>query len=127
MDEAVAVAYGWSDLALEHGFHHTKQGLRYTISEAARREVLGRLLTLNHQRYAAEVAAGLHDKKKGSGAGGRGTGKKGAGKSSQNGVGVQVITTDNPQLTTDNRQPKLFEVEPAGSLWEWGEKNKDEG
>jgi len=127
MDEAAAAAYGWSDLALEHGFHQTKQGLRYTISEAARREVLGRLLTLNHQRYAAEVAAGLHDKKKGSGAGGRGTGKKGAGKSSQNGVGVQVITTDNPQLTTDNRQPKLFEVEPAGSLWEWGEKNKDEG
>ena len=36
MDEAVAKAYGWSDLRLEHGFHKTKQGLRYTISEAAR-------------------------------------------------------------------------------------------
>ncbi|MBV9229308.1 MAG: restriction endonuclease, partial [Chloroflexi bacterium] len=62
MDEAVAVAYGWDDLALEHGFHETKQGLRYTISEAARREVLARLLKLNHERYAEEVAHGLHDK-----------------------------------------------------------------
>ncbi len=58
MDNAVAAAYGWGDLDLGHGFHETKQGLRYTISEAARREVLGRLLRLNHERYAAEVAAG---------------------------------------------------------------------
>jgi hypothetical protein len=64
MDRAVAAAYGWADLDLGHGFHQTKQGLRYTISEAARREVLGRLLTLNHQRYAEEVAKGLHEKKK---------------------------------------------------------------
>ena len=62
MDLAVRDAYGWGDLALEHGFHLTKQGLRYTISEAARREVLDRLLLLNHQRYAEEVAQGLHDK-----------------------------------------------------------------
>ncbi|GER90553.1 hypothetical protein KDW_47150 [Dictyobacter vulcani] len=61
MDEAVAQAYGWDDLALEHGFHETKQGLRYTISEAARQEVLDRLLLLNHQRHAEEVAAGLVD------------------------------------------------------------------
>ena len=61
MDEAVARAYGWEDLRLEHGFHETKQGLRYTISEAARREVLDRLLLLNHQRHAEEVAAGLVD------------------------------------------------------------------
>ncbi|HMQ35141.1 MAG TPA: hypothetical protein PKD53_30765, partial [Chloroflexaceae bacterium] len=33
-----------------------------TISEAARREVLDRLLRLNHERYAEEVEAGLHDK-----------------------------------------------------------------
>jgi len=63
MDNAVAAAYGWQDLPLNHGFHDTKQGLRYTLSEAARREVLDRLLELNHQRYAEEVAAGLHDKK----------------------------------------------------------------
>lgn len=62
MDQAVAAAYGWSDLALGHGFHDTPQGLRYTLSESARREVLGRLLALNHQRYEAEVKAGLHSK-----------------------------------------------------------------
>lgn len=62
MDEAVRKAYGWDDLALEHDFHQTKQGLRYTISEAARRSVLDRLLALNHQRYAEEVAQGLHTK-----------------------------------------------------------------
>ncbi|CAC5339827.1 MULTISPECIES: Eco57I restriction-modification methylase domain-containing protein [Planktothrix] len=64
MDQAVAVAYGWDDLALDHNFHETKQGIRYTISEAARREILDRLLQLNHQRYAEEVEAGLHDKGK---------------------------------------------------------------
>jgi hypothetical protein len=65
MDLAVASTYGWSDLNLDHGFHQTKQGTRFTISESARREVLGRLLKLNHERYAEEVAQGLHDKKKG--------------------------------------------------------------
>ena len=64
----LAAAYGWSDLDLGHGFHATKQGERFTISESARRTVLDRLLALNHERYAEEVKAGLHDKK----------GKKGA-------------------------------------------------
>ncbi len=64
MDRAVAAAYGWQDLDLGHGFHETAQGVRFTISEAARREVLGRLLELNHQRYAEEVAAGMHEKGK---------------------------------------------------------------
>jgi hypothetical protein len=63
MDKAVAAAYGWDDLDLGHGFHETKQGTRFTISESARREVLARLLKLNHERYAEEVAQGLHDKK----------------------------------------------------------------
>ena len=63
MDKAVAAAYGWSDLDLGHGFHETKQGIRFTISESARREVLSRLLKLNHERYAEEVKQGLHDKK----------------------------------------------------------------
>ncbi len=64
MDVTVAAAYGWDDLDLAHGFHETRQGLRFTISEPARREVLTRLLALNHARHAEEVAAGLHDKKK---------------------------------------------------------------
>jgi hypothetical protein len=64
MDHAVAAAYGWTDLDLGHGFHETKQGLRFTICEAVRREVLGRLLRLNHERYTEEVAQGLHKKGK---------------------------------------------------------------
>ena len=56
MDNAVAAAYGWQDLNLDYGFHETKQGIRYTISEAARREILDRLLALNHQRHAEEEA-----------------------------------------------------------------------
>jgi hypothetical protein len=64
MDQAVAAAYGWSDFDLGHGFHQTKQGLRHAISELARREVLARLLKLNHERYAEEVRQGLHEKKK---------------------------------------------------------------
>lgn len=51
------------DLALQHDFHTTKQGLRFTISDTARREILDRLLALNHSRYAQEVAAGLHNVK----------------------------------------------------------------
>jgi hypothetical protein len=57
MDHSVAVAYGWTDLDLGHGFHQTKQGIRYTISETARRIVLDRLLALNHERYAADQSA----------------------------------------------------------------------
>ena len=63
IDVAVRDAYGWCDLDLDHGFHHTPQGRRFTLGPAARTEVLDRLLELNHQRYAEEVAAGLHDRK----------------------------------------------------------------
>jgi hypothetical protein len=63
IDEAVVQAYGWDDLlaaGLDHGFHQTRQGVRYTIGTAVRQEILDRLLELNQERYAAEVAAGLH-------------------------------------------------------------------
>jgi hypothetical protein len=62
MDQAVASTYGWSDLALDHGLHSTRQGARFTISEPARSAVLDRLLALNHERYEGEVRAGLHEK-----------------------------------------------------------------
>lgn len=63
LDRAVVAAYGWDDLIekLRHGFYPTKQGERFTIHPDARAEILARLLALNHQRYAEEVAAGLHD------------------------------------------------------------------
>ncbi len=46
------------------------------ISSPWRREVLARLLKLNHERYAEETAQGLHDKKKGKKVSGRKTRKK---------------------------------------------------
>ena len=64
IDLAVLDAYGWSDIDPDHGFHKAGRDLRYTIGPAAQREVLDRLLELNHERYADEVARGLHDKKK---------------------------------------------------------------
>lgn len=65
MDIAVARAYGWDDLDLEHGFHEVpylpeNDRVRFTISETARVEVLRRLSELNRQRYEAEVEEGLH-------------------------------------------------------------------
>ena len=65
MDNAVAAAYGWSDLDLGHSFHETPQGVRFTISEQARKEILNRLLDLNQERFEEEVKAGLHKDKKG--------------------------------------------------------------
>ncbi len=38
-----------------YGFHETAQGVRSTVSEAARREVLSRLLGLNHERWEEEI------------------------------------------------------------------------
>lgn len=66
MDTAVATAYGWSGLVLDHGFHETKQGTRFTISELARREVLARLLKLNHERHEVETRQVPQAKTKGS-------------------------------------------------------------
>ncbi len=69
IDVAVVRAYGWTDLldtGLDHGFHDTRQGTRYTIGPVIRQEILDRLLELNHARYAEEVKAGLHNKKRGS-------------------------------------------------------------
>ncbi|WP_420030643.1 Eco57I restriction-modification methylase domain-containing protein [Pseudomonas oryzihabitans] len=67
MDTAVAHAYGWDDLDLQHGFHKVpylpeNDRIRFTISESARVEVLRRLSELNRQRYEEEVAQGLHGK-----------------------------------------------------------------
>lgn len=56
LDCAVLESHQWSDIDPGHGFHSTKQGVRFTISENARRKVLDRLLALNHQRHAEEKA-----------------------------------------------------------------------
>jgi hypothetical protein len=61
LDLAVRDAYGWQDLDLGHDFHEVENlpendRTRYTISSAARKEILKRLLDLNHQRAAEEAA-----------------------------------------------------------------------
>ncbi|SDT42906.1 hypothetical protein SAMN05216371_2263 [Streptomyces sp. TLI_053] len=79
IDRATIAAYGWYDLLdptgatrpadpthetfpLDHGFHETDQGTRYTIGLLARTEIIDRLRRLNHQAYADEVFLGLHKK-----------------------------------------------------------------
>ncbi|MBE3011912.1 hypothetical protein IL992_22320 [Microbispora sp. NEAU-D428] len=67
IDAAVCRAYGWDDMLdnLDHGFHAVGgRETRYTVGPTAQREFVDRLLELNHERYAEEVAKGLHDKKK---------------------------------------------------------------
>ena len=67
LDEAVLAAYGWHvdtrrwgpAIKLGHDFHEVeylpeKDNIRYTISRKARREVLRRLLLLNHEIHEAE-------------------------------------------------------------------------
>jgi len=61
LDNAVRDAYGWTDLNLGHDFVEVEtlpenDRIRYTISPAARKEVLRRLLALNHQRAKEEQA-----------------------------------------------------------------------
>lgn len=61
LDNAVRNAYGWSDLNLGHDFVEVEtlpenDRVRYTISPAARKEVLKRLLALNHERAQQEAA-----------------------------------------------------------------------
>jgi hypothetical protein len=65
VDAAVARVYEWNDLKLSCGFHDVpflgeNDRLRFTISEAARTEVLRRLSELNRQRHEEEVAQMLH-------------------------------------------------------------------
>lgn len=77
MDEAVLEAYGWHTddpkwgkaIKLQHNFYEVEylpenDRIRYTIHPEARKEVLKRLLQLNHERYAEEVEKGLHSKAK---------------------------------------------------------------
>ena len=64
LDNLVARSYGWGDIDLGHGFHTVSYlaggaEVRFTVSEAARLEVLRRLLKLNMQRHEEEVAQGL--------------------------------------------------------------------
>ncbi|MBK6631374.1 MAG: hypothetical protein IPG33_10175 [Betaproteobacteria bacterium] len=62
LDLAIRDAYGWTDLDLGHDFIEVEtlpenDRVRYTLSPAARKEVLKRLLDINHQRATAESLA----------------------------------------------------------------------
>lgn len=62
IDRELLATYSWSDLSPEHGFHEVaslpaNDRTRFTISEAARLEVLRRLSALNRQRYQEEQNA----------------------------------------------------------------------
>ncbi len=56
LDHVVMAAYGWDDLPLDHGFHSYRQMTRWTVSPAARVEILDRLLEENHRRAALQGA-----------------------------------------------------------------------
>lgn len=57
LDRAVMEAYGWDDVELDHGFHTYRQMQRWTVSPAARVEILDRLLEENLRRAAAQGEA----------------------------------------------------------------------
>ncbi len=56
LDYEVLAAYGWDNIFLDHDFRDTDDGIRFAISNAASDDILDRLLALNHQRHAEEVA-----------------------------------------------------------------------
>jgi len=68
MDNTVLEVYGWSDIKLRHDFYEVEylpenDRIRYTIHPDARREILKRLLELNHEVHEKEIANGLWEKK----------------------------------------------------------------
>jgi hypothetical protein len=70
LDTIVFEAYGWNNIDLKHDFYEVdylpeNDRIRYTIHPDARKEVLKRLLDLNHKIHEEEVKAGLWDKKTG--------------------------------------------------------------
>jgi hypothetical protein len=70
MDTAVLDAYGWNDIDLKHDFYDVdylpeNDRKRYTIHPDARKEVLKRLLELNHKIHEEEEKSGLWEKKGG--------------------------------------------------------------
>jgi len=69
MDNVVLEAYGWQDMALNHDFYEVdylpeNDRIRYTISPEARKEILKRLLELNHKIHEQEEKDGLLEKPK---------------------------------------------------------------
>ena len=117
-DQRILESYGWHQddpkwgkaIQLRHDFYEVdylpeNDRVRYTIHPEARKEVLKRLLQLNHERYAEEVAAGLHDKK-----GGKKESKEKKGKSS--GKEEEPPADYIKSQTSLFPEPDLFNPEP---------------
>jgi len=69
VDETVLKAYGWEDIGLSHDFYEVdylpeNDRTRYTISPDARKEVLRRLLKLNHEIHEQEQKEAKPSKRK---------------------------------------------------------------
>jgi hypothetical protein len=67
MDETVLKAYGWQDINLAHDFYEVdylpeNDRVRYTIAPDARKEILTRLLKLNHEIHEQELKPELTGK-----------------------------------------------------------------
>ena len=61
IDSVVVKAYGWLDINLDHDFYEIEylpenDRTRYTINPTARKEILRRLLSLNHQFHYDEIS-----------------------------------------------------------------------
>lgn len=57
IDAAAVAAYGWTDIPLGYGFSTYRQVERWSVSPAARVEILDRLLEENHRRAKLEAEA----------------------------------------------------------------------
>jgi len=68
LDKSLVESYGWFDINLKHNFYEISflpenDNIRYTMHPDASKEILKRLLLLNHERYEDEIKKGLHKKK----------------------------------------------------------------
>ena len=64
LDRVVAQHYNSSELDLRRDFHPSKQGVRYTISDASRRLILTTLLKRNHFLYERQSGENTNSTKK---------------------------------------------------------------
>ncbi|MFO7853453.1 MAG: type IIL restriction-modification enzyme MmeI [Bacteroidales bacterium] len=70
VDSTVLHAYQWNNIELHHNYYELdnlpeNDRIRFTIHPDARKEILKRLLELNHKIHEEEVKAGLWDMKSG--------------------------------------------------------------
>ena len=57
LDRAALAAYGWNTIDLKRSFRETDEGMRYTISDMSRIELLDALLELNLLRSDSAKAS----------------------------------------------------------------------